>query len=141
MADDETRVGTPVQPPAGIAPDTVQVDVEMDDDLHVEAKYLRGYRKRRVRLEFGGAYKGLWVEVWANCPRGLIKRLIADDQDKVDQAFCEFVLDHNLVDDSGEPMPNPLTVAAVEAIDQPTYVKIIKAGIEKIQELAGVSKS
>ena len=141
MSDDETRVGSAVPSARATAADTVQVDVEMDDDLKVEARYLKGYRKRRVRLEFGGAYKGLWVEVWANCPRGLIKRLVNDNQDIVDKAFCEFVLDHNLVDDDGAPLPNPLDVASVEVIDQPTYVKIIKAGIEKIQELAGVSKS
>lgn len=116
-------------------------DVSAEDSDPYTATPIKGYRERKLRIDFGGAYKGVWVEVWTNCPRGLIKRLVSDDPDVVDEAFCRFVLDHNLAEEDGTPLPHPLTVDALEGIDNTLYVRILRMGIEAMQKAAGVSKS
>lgn len=114
-------------------------DVSVEEDEY-EARTIKGYRERRLRIEFGGSYKGTWVEVWTNCPRRVIKRLVSDDPDEVDEAFCQFVLDHNFEYADGVPLPSPLTVEALEDLDQTLFIKTVKLGVEAMQKAAGVGK-
>lgn len=115
-------------------------DLSVDDD-EPETRVIKGYRQRRLRIEFGGSYKGLWVEVWTNCPRRLIKGFNSDDADEVDEAFCKFVLDHNFEYEDGDRLPVPLTPDVLDDIDSTLFLKTIKLGVESMQKAAGVSKS
>lgn len=132
------RVVEPDDPDDDGGVQTIEAPIEGDEYV---ARTIKGYKERRLRIEFGGPYRGTWIEVHTNCKRKLIKRLVDSDPDLVDAAFCEFVLNHNFEYEDGTPLPVPLTVEAIEELDNTLYLKTLKLGLEAMQKAAGVTKS
>ncbi len=112
-----------------------------DEGSEADIRVIKGYRKRTAEIRFRGDYDGLWVKVWINCPRKLIKRLASDDADAVDRALTEFIDDHNLRYDDGTLLGKPLTLKDVGNIDNVLYSKIVRLGVEAMQQAAGVPKN
>lgn len=112
-----------------------------DEGSEADIRVIKGYRKRTAEIRFRGDYDGLWVKVWINCPRKLIKRLASDDADAVDRALTEFIDDHNLRYEDGTPLGKPLTLKDVGNIDNVLYSKIVRLGVEAMQQAAGVPKN
>lgn len=112
-----------------------------DEGSEADIRVIKGYRKRTAEIRFRGDYDGLWVKVWINCPRKLIKRLASDDADAVDRALTEFIDDHNLRYEDGTLLGKPLTLKDVGNIDNVLYSKIVRLGVEAMQQAAGVPKN
>lgn len=109
------------------------------DDVAAEIRELRGYRQRTAEISFGGDYDGMKVKVWVNAPRKLIRELGSNDTKASDKAFCAFVVSHNFTWKDGTKLPLPLTPASLDALDNVLITKIIKLGVEAIQQAAGIN--
>jgi len=123
-----------------------------------------GYMKRRARIELDGDYRGVWAEVWINCPKRLLNRIAMADADRSDAATAGFVLDHNLqypvdqdrpdeTDDedaggddwqptfrAGQAMPKPLDAEAVGYLPIDLYRRIVELGSQAVQDASKVTK-
>lgn len=117
-----------------------------DDEIVVEAdggadevRVLKGYRKRTATIKLGGDYKGLRVEVWLNSPKGVLRDLSSNDPKVADRALCKFILNHNFVCDDGTALPVPLTPRDLDVLDNLLQTRIVKAGVEAIQQAAGIN--
>ena len=85
----------------------------------------RGKRKS-VRAELTGEFDGLWLLVWTNFKRGLLREFEADDSKRTDAAIGQMVLDHNLTDEDGQPYPSPLTLAALDDLPIDLYKMVVE---------------
>lgn len=121
---------------APVADDEIVVQ---HDDGSDEIRVLKGYRKRTATIKLGGDYKGMRVEVWLNSPKGVLRNLSSNDPKVADKALCDFILSHNFVCDDGTPLPTPLTPRDLDVLDNLLQTRIVKAGVEAIQQAAGIN--
>lgn len=120
--------------------DEVETTID-DDETETETELtLKGYRQRTATHHFRkGDHAGRWVKTWINCPRDLINQLSSPDDKVSNKALCQFIVAHNLVWSNDQPLPTPLTIAAVKRLDIVLTNTIVRLGIEAIQKAAGVN--
>lgn len=108
----------------------------------IATRVINGYRQRRLRIELPGTYRGTWVEIWTNAPRRLMKRFggAGGEEDAI-EAFCEWVLAHNLKYEDGSPLPTPLTPDVLDDVEQGLLLSVIRVGMEEMNRRAGITKS
>lgn len=109
---------------------------EPDDQIHVR----NGYRVQTARIEFGGEFDGLWVQVKTRAPYRLIRALGDDEQ--IPDALSKLIVSHNLTDsETGDALPDDLTAEDVERIDFALVVRIIQQTVEAVRKAGKLPKS
>jgi len=86
-----------------------------------------------VHVELSGPFEGLWLDVWVNFKRGLLRGIDSRDNLANGDLFCTLVVDHNLTFEDGEPYAKPLDTAAVDDMALDLYQAVCDAVSAAIQ--------
>lgn len=115
------------------APEADAPTVTVEDSKDVEIHIINGFRQKKAKIEYTRDGANYWIVAKTRAKYGTIRSLA--DEDKLPAAFCELVLEHNLVDlDTGEDLPNPLTVDRFPDIEFGLVAKLVRGIVEAINK-------
>jgi len=94
--------------------------------------------RRKIHIEMKDDYEGFWLDMWSNPPlRIFMEMQDTSDFDKLEQIIQMLIMDWNLVDFEGEPIP----VGNLRDVGMDMIGIIVQSYMTGVQQSAEVPKS
>jgi hypothetical protein len=102
---------------------------------------MRRLPRREMRIDLPEPYQDFSILGWMNFPRGVGADLSSGDEERVRSALMAVILDHDLVDEEGQPYPLASDPAFWEAIPTDVGGMLFRAFVGQVGQLPKATRT